>query len=65
LGEIPFVFPPLDEDAWNPHTSHYAENEEVMLETNSLIIEHDIQPPHTLFSEAELSKLYGKEVAWS
>ena len=24
-----------------------------------------IRPPHTLFSDAELSKLYGEEVAWS
>ncbi len=36
-----------------------------MLDTNGLIVEHDIQPPQTLFSEAELSKLYGVEVAWS
>jgi hypothetical protein len=35
-----------------------------MLDTNGLIIEHGTQPPHTLFSEAKLSKLYGKEVAW-
>ncbi len=44
---------------------HYADNEAAMLDTNGLIIEHGIQPPHILFSEAELSKLYGKEVAWS
>jgi hypothetical protein len=36
-----------------------------MLDTNGLIIEHNIWPPHTFFSEAELSELYGKEVAWS
>jgi hypothetical protein len=36
-----------------------------MLDTNGLIIEHGIQLPNTLFSEAKLSKLYGKEVAWS
>jgi hypothetical protein len=36
-----------------------------MLGTNGLIVEHGIQPPHTLFSEVELSKLYVKEVTWS
>jgi hypothetical protein len=59
------VFLTLDGDGWNLHTSHYAENEEAMLDTNGLIIEHDICLPHTFYSEAELSKLYGKEVAWS
>jgi hypothetical protein len=44
---------------------HYADNEAAMLDTNSLIVEHGIQLPHTLFSEAKLSKLYGKEVVWS
>jgi hypothetical protein len=52
-------------DAWDPHRLHHANNEAAMLDTNSLIIEHGIRPPHTLFSEAKLSKLYGKEVAWS
>jgi hypothetical protein len=52
-------------DAWNPYTSHYAENEEAMLDTNGLIIEHGMRPPNALFSEAELSKLYGEEVMWS
>ncbi len=59
------VFLSPDGDAWNPHTLHYAENEEAMLDTKGLIIEDNIWPPHTLFSEAELSKLYGKEVVWS
>ncbi len=36
-----------------------------MLDTNGLIVEHGIRPSHTLFSDAELSKLYGEEVAWS
>ncbi len=36
-----------------------------MLDTNGLIVEHGIQPPHILFSEAKLSKLYGKEVTLS
>ncbi len=36
-----------------------------MLDTNGLIVEHGIRPPNILFSEAKLSKLYGKEVAWS
>jgi hypothetical protein len=34
-----------------------------MLDTNGLIVEHGIQPSNILFSEAELSKLYGEEVA--
>jgi hypothetical protein len=62
---FPFVFITPDGDAWDPHTLHYADNEAAMLDTNGLIIEHGIQPPHILFSEAKLSKLYGKEVAWS
>jgi hypothetical protein len=62
---FPIVFITLDGDAWDPHTPHYADNEEAILDTNGLIVEHGIQPPHTLFSEAELSKLYGEEVAWS
>ena len=59
---FPIVFLTPDGDAWNPHTSHYADNEEAMLDTNGLIVEHGMRPPNTLFSEAELSKLYGEEV---
>ncbi len=59
------VFITLDGDAWGPHASHYADNEAAMLDTNGLIVDHGIQPPHTLFSEAKLSKLYGEEVVWS
>ncbi len=44
---------------------HYADNEAAMLDTNGLIVEHSIRPPHILFSEAKLSNLYGKEVTWS
>jgi hypothetical protein len=62
---FPIVFLTPDGDAWNPHTSHYADNEEAMLDTNGLIVEHGMRPPNTLFSEAELSKLYGEEVTWS
>jgi hypothetical protein len=62
---FPIVFLTPDGDAWNPHTLHYAEDEEAMLDTNCLIIEYDIRPPHTLFSEAELSNLCGKEVVWT
>ncbi len=29
------------------------------------LVEHGIRPPNILFSEAELSKLYGEEVTWS
>ncbi len=62
---FPIVFITLDGHAWDPHTLHYADNEAAMLDTNGLIVEHSIQPPHTLFSEAKLSKLYGKKVVWS
>ncbi len=62
---FPIVFITSDGDAWDPHTLHYANNEEAMLDANGLIVEHGIRPPHTLFSDAKLSKLYGKEVAWS
>ena len=60
---FPIVFITPDGDAWDPHTSHYADNEEAMLDTNGLIVEHGIRPPNILFSEAELSKLYGEEVS--
>ncbi len=52
---FPIVFITLDGDAWDPQTLHYADNEATMLDTNGLIIEHGIRPPHTLFSEAKLS----------
>ncbi len=39
---FPIVFISPDGDAWDPHTSHYADNEEAMLDTNSLIVEHGI-----------------------
>ncbi len=62
---FPIVFITPDGDAWDPHTSHYADNEATMLDTNGLIVEHSIQPSHILFSETKLSKLYGKKVVFS
>jgi hypothetical protein len=58
---FPIVFITPDGDAWHLHTLHYAENEEAMLDTNGLIVEHGIRPPHTLFSEAKLST---EQVIW-
>ncbi len=55
LDTFPIVFLTPDGDAWNPYTSYYADKKEAMLDTNGLIDEHGIQPPHTLFSEAKLS----------
>ncbi len=59
---LPIVFITPDGDAWDPHMLHNADNEAAMFDTNGLIVEHGIRPLHTLFSEAKLSKLYGKEV---
>ncbi len=39
---FPIVFITPDGDAWDPHTSHYADNEEAMLDANGLIVEHGI-----------------------
>ncbi len=60
----PIVFITPDGNAWDPNTSHFAENEAAMLDSNGLIIEHDSQPPQVLFTEADLGKLYGKPVGW-
>jgi hypothetical protein len=37
----PIVFITPDGNAWDPNTSHFAENEAAMLNSNGLIIEHD------------------------
>ena len=58
----PIVFITLDGNAWDPNTSHFAENEAAMLDSNGLIIEHNTRLPHVLFTEADLGKLYGKTV---
>ncbi len=62
--DYPIVFITSNGNAWDPHKSHFAENEAVMLVSNGLIIEHNTQPPRVVFTEADLSKLYGKPVAW-
>jgi hypothetical protein len=36
-----------------------------MLDSNSLIVEHDTRPPQVLFPEANLCKLYGEPVTWN
>ena len=59
---IVFITP--EGNAWDPHTSHFVENEAAMLDSNGLNIEHNTRPPQILFTEADLSKLYGKPVAW-
>jgi hypothetical protein len=60
----PIVFITPGGDAWDPNTSHSAENEAAMLDSNVLIIEHDTRPPQVLFMEVDLGKLYGKPVGW-
>jgi hypothetical protein len=39
---FPIAFITPDGDAWDPHTLHYANNEEAMLDANGLIVEHGI-----------------------
>ena len=39
---FPIVIITPDGEAWDPHTSYYADNEADMLDTNGLIIEHGI-----------------------
>ncbi len=58
------VFVTPDGDGWDPNTSHFAENEAAMIDANGLIVEHDTRLPQNLFTEADLSKLYGKPVVW-
>jgi hypothetical protein len=44
--------------------SHYMENEAAMLDSNSLIVDHDTRPRQVLFTETNLCKLYGEPVGW-
>jgi hypothetical protein len=60
----PIVFITPDSIAWDPYASHYAESEATMLDSNSLIVEHDTWPPQVLFRENNLCKLYGELVTW-
>ncbi len=60
----PIVFITPDGNAWDPNTSHFAENKAAMLDSNDLIIEHDTRLPQVLFIEADPGKLYGKLVGW-
>ncbi len=39
---FPIVFITPDGDDWDPHTSHHADNEAAILDTNGLIVEHGI-----------------------
>ncbi len=60
----PIVFITHDGNAWDPNTSHFAENKATILDSNGLIIEHDTWPPQVLFMEADLGKLYSKPDGW-
>jgi hypothetical protein len=55
--DYPIVFISPDGNAWDPHKSHFAEDEAAMLDCNGLVIEHDTRPPWVLFTEADLCKL--------
>ncbi len=59
---IVFITP--DSIAWDPYTSHYAENEAAMLDSNGLIVEHDTRPLQVLLTDADLCKLYEELAAW-
>jgi hypothetical protein len=62
---FPIFFITPDGDGWDPYTSHFADNEAAMIDTNGLIVEHDTRLPQVLFTEADFCKLYGKPVAWN
>jgi hypothetical protein len=60
----PIIFITPNGNAWDPNTSHFAQNEAAMLDSNGLIIELGTWLPRVLFIEADLEKLYGKPVMW-
>jgi hypothetical protein len=41
---------------------HYVEEEAAMVDVNRLLVERDPRPQSTIFTEADISKLYGKPV---
>jgi hypothetical protein len=60
--QVVYVTP--DGDSWDPYSEHFADEEAAMVDVNGLLIERDPRPQSYIFTEADISKLYGESVTW-
>ncbi len=60
--QVVFITP--DSDSWDPYSAHYVKEEAAMVDVNGLLVEQDSRPQSAIFSETDISKLYGKPVTW-
>jgi hypothetical protein len=60
--QVVYVTP--DGDSWDPYSEHFADKEAAMVDVKGSLVEQDPCPQSNIFTEADISKLYGKPVTW-
>jgi hypothetical protein len=60
----PVIFIAPDSDLWNPHFTHYAEEEAAMVDHFSILVECLIQPHPMVFNDVDVSELYASPISW-
>ncbi len=60
----PVIFITPDGDSWNPHSTHYAEEEAAMIDHFGVLVERSVWPRSTIFDDVDVSELYSSPIGW-
>ena len=60
----PVIFLTPDAELWDPHSSAFEEEEDAMIAVDGSLAQHEPRPTTHLFSEVDVSQLYGDSVSW-
>jgi hypothetical protein len=60
----PVMFITPNGDSWNPHSTHYAEEEAAMVDHFGILVECLVWPCSTILDDVDVSELYASPISW-
>jgi hypothetical protein len=60
----PIIFITPDGDSWDPHSSHFAEEEAAMVDHYGVLVERLPKPRSMIFDDANVGELYASPITW-
>ncbi len=60
----PVVFITPNGDSWDPHSTHFGEEEAAMVDHFDVVVERSVQPHSEIFDNVDVGELCGSPVSW-
>ncbi len=62
--DYPIVFLTPNGDSWDPHSTHYSEEEATMVDHYGVHVDHTACKCNALFDCVNVSQFYAQEISW-